>query len=646
MGNRNNTPGAGRSSAFTAARMVYRYPWKVGASGLACVWVGAGAQHFGLHDPALFLIPGGLAAYTGATSWWWLKHVARPHTTEALIARRAELDQRAQGVATHLDIAEHASPKALRLKAHILRPSLAGLSRRERARLDPRQVGVQVARLGLGWWGEQIWSTCEDATHRIGGPRTGKTLSLADHGQDAPGALITTSTRLDLAKMLQQARTVRGAVHIFNPAGLGGLASTVRWRVLSGCEDFATAQRRATDLIPESTGEGERWDQQARRVLPLFLHAAAVTGRDMRDVMRWVYDNTPTSRDEVVDALLSVEVGGRDRAAAARAFYATNDRTRTSITTTMSTPLAWMADDRARLLGDAPADDPALVDVTKLIERGETLHLIGHEDQGGLSPLIGALVAEIAHAARTLASHRPSGRLDPPLTMLLDEAALVCPVPIDRWSADMGGRGVTLHVSVQSLAQLRQRWGSEGAAAILANVATFVVFGGSPSADDLRDLSLLTGEHRMKVVGPDHRDDSSDGERRGEYRWVPVLSPAQIRALGPGQVLVMRRGLPIAVGWAPLVTQRKGWVPVPLLTDTTTTDGRQVGVPSTVELEAMLDDTTPTQPTEPSRGRGSVPRPSRTGSRGGQPRTVVEMRSESVRSARPAAAVAPWWLRW
>ena len=585
--------GNGRTTLFTAARMMYRYPWQVTACGAASTGAGIGLDVLGLHDPTGLLIPAGIGAYTVATGWWWLKHVARPHTTAAVIARRSELDQRSGGVATRLDIAEHAGPTTLRRKAAVLRPSLRDLPRRERRRLDPRQLGVEVARLGWGWWGERMWSPSEDATLRIAGPRAGKTISLARHGLDAPGALITTSTRLDLAEMVHQARTARGRVHIFNPAGLGDLPSTVRWRILEGCQDFTTAQRRAADLIPESHGEGERWDAQARRILPLYLHAAAVSGRTMREVMRWIYDPTDTSLAEVIDALLTVTAGGRDRAAAIRAHQATNDRTRTSITTTMATPLAWMSDDRARHLGDAPADDPHLLDVTALIERGQTLHLIGHEDLTGLSPLIGALVAEIAHAARRLAALQPGGRLDPPLTMLLDEAALVCPVPLDRWTADMGGRGVTLHICAQSLAQLRQRWSDNGAATIMANVATLLWFGGSPSPGDLKDISLLTGEHRMKVIGTDHQDDTStDGERRGEYRWVPVLSPAQIRALTPGQVLVLRRGLNVAVGWAPTVLDVKGWAPQPLTTTSPASTRLGTRAPTAEQLEEMLNDDT------------------------------------------------------
>jgi type IV secretion system protein VirD4 len=565
-----------------AVRMAHRWPWRPGLVGLALVLIGAAIVWLGWTTTGLKTAGVGLLVVVTATAVWWARYVAKPHTTKALIRRRAELDQRSGGSATLLDVAEHASPKALRMQAKILRPSTARLSRRQRRKLDPRTLGVLVAKLGFGLWGQQVWSSCEDATMRVGGPRTGKTQSLACHALDAPGALITTSTRLDLAEAVHAARLRRGTVHIFNPAGLGNVPSTLRWRVLAGGEDYRTATRRAADLIPPSTGEGERWDNQARRILALLLNAAALAGGTMRDVVRWSSDNTAEGLREIVEALLDGGPGGRDRAQAIKEFWATNDRTRSSITSTMAVPLAWMADDRARELGDADRGDPGLIDITELIERRQTLHLIGHEDHASLSPLIAALVAEIAHAARQLAAAQPGGRLDPPLTLVLDEAAIAAPVPLDRWTADMGGRGVTIHISVQSLAQLRSRWGDASADAILANVATFLVFGGSSAAGDLRDLSLLTGEHRMPVHDAQvaarrraavraelHHEGRSwrrgtdpdtvlDPEQRGEFRWIPVLSPAQIRALQPGQVLVLRRGLPTLVGYAPRIADRRG----------------------------------------------------------------------------------------
>jgi len=544
-------------------RALRRFPTRGAAVGAAGVALGVAQHAAGWTDPGIVMIPGGLATAAGCTGWWWLRWVARPHSTRAAITRRAELDQRAGGVATWLDVAELAGPTALRRRAPVLRPTTAAaLPRRARRRMDPRELGVEIARLGWGLPGQRVWSSVEETTLRIAPPRAGKTISMACHAWDAPGALITTSTRLDLAEMVHAARTARGAVYFFNPSGMGGIATTLRWRVLGGCEDFTAAQRRASDLMPiGASAEAERWDGEGRRLLAILLHAGAVSGRGMRDVVRWNSEPGDRTRTEVELALLAGGPGGRDRIDAMRQHWATNERTRTSVTATLNAPLAWVRDERTRPLGDFPADDVGQVDLRDLILRGHTLHLLGREEQTGTAPLIAALVAEIADTARRLAEDRPGGRLDPPLTMVLDEIAIVCPIPLDTWSADMGGKGVTLHAAVQSLSQLRQRWGADGAGTICGNVNALVVFGGSVSPDDLRDLSQLTGEHRMRVIGVDHDrvDDGRDGELRGEYRWVPVMSPSQIRDLQPLQVLVLKRDLHALVGWTPKIMDRSGW---------------------------------------------------------------------------------------
>ena len=572
--------------------MRYRYPWRPAAASVALAVAGWAITALGWPATGSKTTGIGLLVFAAVTGWWWVRHVARPRTTKRLIERRGELDQWSGGVATMLDIAEVASPKALRLQARVLRPATwPRLSWWARRRMNPRELGVLAATLGWGpWrWGQQVWCSIEDATLRIGGPRMGKTISLAPYGLKAPGALLTTSTRLDLAQAVHAARVTRGPVHFFNPTGLGGVPSTVRWRVLSECEDYETADRRATDLIPASTGDRDLWDTQARRILALLLHAAALSGKTMRDVVRWSTATDEQGLKQVIDGLLEAGPSSADRVAAAREFWHLNPRTKSSITSTMAIPLAWMYDDRARALGDADPTDPQLVNIREVIERGQTLHLIGHEQRGTISPLIGAFVAEIAEAARTVAADQPSGRLDPPLTMLLDEAAIVVPAPLHQWTADMGGRGVTMHISVQSLAQMRSRWGRENADALLGNIACFLAFGGSAIHDDLSDISALTGQHRMRVIGTDHadRDDRAHNrrdrqnrrdwqgredddrantpDRREAHHWVPVLSPAQIRALEPGQVLVLRRHLHTVIGWAPKLTdlRRPKTLPLP-----------------------------------------------------------------------------------
>jgi hypothetical protein len=206
--------------------------------------------------------------------------------------------------------------------------------------------------------------------------------------------------------------------------------------------------------------------------------------------------------------------------------------------------LSWLTVQTATATASAdPADSdrPAVevFDVRRLLAESGTVFMLGGDD-GQTAPLVAALTGHIAREARRLAGLAPSGRLDPPLTLALDEAALICPVPLDQWTADMGGRGVTIHIAVQSRAQLRQRWGIEGAAAILNNAGTLLVFGGTRDPDDLHAWSTLAG---------DRVDD--------ELGRVPVLAPAQIAQLPERRVLIIRRATPAAVGQVRMAWTRR-----------------------------------------------------------------------------------------
>jgi hypothetical protein len=130
--------------------------------------------------------------------------------------------------------------------------------------------------------------------------------------------------------------------------------------------------------------------------------------------------------------------------------------------------------------------------------------------------------------------------------MVLDEAALICPIPLDRWSADMGGRGVCIIAAFQSRAQLIDRYGPARAATILNNAASKMLFGGTSDRDDLQFWSTLAGEREEPVV-------NTDMHRRGasrSTRLVPVLAPAQLSQLPKHRVVVFTCGMPVVLGWA------------------------------------------------------------------------------------------------
>ncbi|MFC5210784.1 type IV secretory system conjugative DNA transfer family protein [Pseudonocardia sulfidoxydans] len=317
-----------------------------------------------------------------------------------------------------------------------------------------------------------------------------------------------------------------------------------------------TAGERATDMLAATTragasGDREFWDAQGRRVLAGLLHAAALGDKSMRDVLGWLADPEAASREVTVllrrspEPAFELDLGQ---------FLGTNDRTRSSITSTIMPALGWLTSPAASAAAGLGAEQAWArpLDVDELLATNGTVYLLGGEE-AQVAPLVCALTGHIARQARRTAATRPGGRLDPPLRLALDEAALICPVPLESWTADMGGCGVNIICAFQSRAQLLARYGTHDAATILNNSGSIMVFGGTRDRDDLQFWSTLTGER-------DEPADTVDAARHTTARATrktAVLSPAQIANLPAGRVLVIRRGIAPVIGRAQMIWQRR-----------------------------------------------------------------------------------------
>src|SRR6266508_2735355 len=410
----------------------------------------------------------------------------------------------------------------MRRKAAVVRPSLRTLSRLARWRAPLLSYATPLCRTGGRLLGQMIWTTHEESTLRVGIPGVGKTAELACKVIDAPGGVVITSTATDLFELTAALRRQRGPVAVFNPGGIGGIASTLRWSPLHGCADPSTADRRATDLMgpPSESPEGERWEVQGRRVLAVLLHAAALGGYRMREVAAWVA-NPDKGREQIL-AALDRSPQAAEMVQAAEHAIDTNPRTRDGVMLAIAPAVAW---------------------VTRPVAA----------DDGTVAPLIGAVTAEIAHQARAVASVRPGGRLDPALTMCLDEIALVCPTPLDRWMAELRKRSIVIHAACQGLGQLRQRWGDNGASMILNSAAAVLVFGGCKDAKDLALFGDLAG-HREETV---HTRDAHGRITSTSTRLVPVIAPAMLAGLPNHRALLVRRGMPVALVRTPVAWRRR-----------------------------------------------------------------------------------------
>jgi type IV secretion system protein VirD4 len=475
-----------------------------------------------------------------------LGQVVRATRTAATVTRWGARTRKTAGVATNLDIARAASSVAMRRKAPSVRPSMGGLSRREMRRMPVREFAIKLALVGV----LRVYASIEDVITVFGGPRTGKTGWLAGKVIDAPGAVLSTSTRLDLMELTAALRAEGGRpVWVFNPGGLGGIESTIGFDPLLGCADPVTATERAADMIPESDGPDQRgfWEGQARRVLGALMHAAALDQaqkRTMRDVLAWVAD--PDEHGRLVTLLLrrSPEPSFEHDI---QQFITTNKDTRTSTTSSVMPALSWLNSSAATAATEAPA-----FDVEELLKARGAVYLLGRHE-AHTAPLLAALTGYIAREARRLAAYQPGGRLDPPLTLALDEAARVAPVPLPDWSGDAGGSGITIIAAFQSRADLVDRWGPTGADKVLNNSGAAMLFGGTKSTADLEVWSKLAGDRDEPVIsyGPNGKVTSRS------VRKTPVLSASQLANLPTGRVVVFRRGMPPAVGRVEMAWRRR-----------------------------------------------------------------------------------------
>jgi hypothetical protein len=464
----------------------------------------------------------------------------------SLVQRWSAGSRRRHGVASSFQILRRASGVAVRRKATTVRPSFRELPRVARARARTTEVGLLLCRVGA----LRVWASVEDVVLVFGAPRKGKTGWFVGRVLDAPGAVIATSTKTDLYEVTHQLRASKGPVSVFAPTGHADLPSTITFDPLTGCASPTTAAERATDLIAggstgrATSGDVERWEGQARRVLTALLHAAALGELSMHTVLQWVANPDTASRQ--VMSLLRRSPSAAAYVPDAEQFLTTNDRTRSSITSTIMPCLGWLSNPAACA---AASTGTAPFDVAELLRSKATVYLLGAKELN-VAPLLSALTGHIAREATRIAARSPKGRLDPPLTLALDEAANICPVPLAEWTSHMGGQGLQIVAAFQSKAQMENTWGHTAARVILGNAGAILCFRLGADTDDLTHWSTLAGTRHERIAHHDTRGQVSSYSTH----TVPVISPAQLANLPKGRVVLFHHELPVALGRV-----RPGW---------------------------------------------------------------------------------------
>ncbi|WP_343959743.1 hypothetical protein [Yaniella flava] len=180
----------------------------------------------------------------------------------------------------------------------------AARKRTKKVRLTMSRPKAKDGALRLGEAeGVPVWASLEESLALLGPPRSGKGLHLLIGAiVDAPGPVITTSSRADNLAATWQLRAEKGPVALFDPQGLTGLPTTLKWSSITGCDHPRVANQRATSLITASglgaSSSNQEWKAPAVTIMECLLHAAALDNKTVDELMRW--GNNPAEAIEAV----------------------------------------------------------------------------------------------------------------------------------------------------------------------------------------------------------------------------------------------------------------------------------------------------------------------------------------------------------
>ena len=453
---------------------------------------------------------------------------------------------RVDGLANRRQVEAAGGAKLLVRRARTLRPSLV--------RPEVRQVGYF---LGTSQRVE-CWASVEDSIFVLGPPRAGKGLhAVIPSILDSPGSVITTATRADNLTATMTARSGRGPVGVFDPQGLAsGIPSALRWSPVRGCQRPQTAMVRAAALCADAGRDvelGSFWRQQTLTALRCLLHAAALGERAPADLYRWSLA-APAAR-EAVDILVHAPDAAPAWDRALDSIISADQRQRDSVWAMVANALACLAD--PQVLSSVSPEPGEEFNPASFLTTDGTLYLLGTASgAASTAGLVAALIEDVVEVARRLAAASPGGRLDPPLGLILDEAANY-PLPsLPALMSEGGGTGITTMAVLQSLDQARHRWGRDAAGAIWDSAIAKIILPGVSNPDDLAGIARLVGDRKEREIS----ETSQPGGAKSvssSMRDRQILNPAMIRAIPPGHALLLLRSA------KPIMLTLKPWTARP-----------------------------------------------------------------------------------
>ena len=344
-----------------------------------------------------------------------------------------------------------------------------------------------------------IWAGPQQALLVLGPPRSGKTSTLVvPNVLAAPGPVLVTSTKPDVLQATLASRSQLGRCWLLDPSGTiepPPGANLLRWSPVAASysweEALVTARVMTAAARPQGAyGESAHWTERAEALLAPLLHAAAVAGAGIREVLTWAL------RRDIHTPMALLGRAGKDGADVALDVLAgiagTEERERSGIFSTAAGVLSAYRSSRALQLADGANFDPAQFPIG-----ADTIYVYAPARyQALMAPVVVAFLEQVRAATYEQAA---AGTLRLPVTLVLDEVANVAPLPdLPAMVSEGGGQGLLTLACLQDLSQARARWGPP-ADGFFSLFGTKVLFPGIGDMRTLEAVSRLAGEADVAV---------------------------------------------------------------------------------------------------------------------------------------------------
>ncbi|MFB6618401.1 type VI secretion protein [Streptomyces sp. NPDC056367] len=248
----------------------------------------------------------------------------------------------------------------------------------------------------------------------------------------AEGAALVVTSSPALWAETKDARAKIGPVLLYDLSHLCDTPARMHWNPAEGCADRDTAAARAIALLAPVRPQARidaALTHTAETLLRSWLQAAALDDRPFKQLHRWTQGNSAQDPVRILRTHPQAAPGAAGELESALTAHPERREQALQLTA--------RALDSLTSIHIREACNPNRTDsltLASFVAEGGTLYVVGEslEDprtHPGAMPLLTALAAHVVEHGRRMAARSSHGRLDPPLTLVLEDVAAVAPIP-------------------------------------------------------------------------------------------------------------------------------------------------------------------------------------------------------------------------